>query len=313
MNKNFFKFLNDNYEINETNSGTEFKLSGECPFCLKDRHDLRLYINKETGRGYCHHCSTGFTPIDFIMAHDNISYYEAFNVLYSGIESFPFAKKKEDRLASRMWFPNIIALNNRAVTYLISRNVSLEAITHFKLAFCDTDTVNNSRRYSTSDRIIFPISDMNKNIVAWQGRDITGTRKNKYLFPSGFAGAEYLYNIENIDNNCEYLIICEGIMDVIGWWQSGFKNAVATFGKKISKQQLELIKIKNPKKVLMAWDSDADWQKHEFCEANCDILDVRIIDMNGMDADEMTCADLIDVFKSAQTERWEDKIINLLA
>lgn len=313
MNKNFFKYLEDNYELQETPSGTEFKVSGECPFCNKDRHDLRMYINKETGRGYCHHCSTGFTPIGFIIARDSIPYSEAFRVLYSGEESFPFAKeKKEDPLPNGMWFPELTSLNERAVSYLMGRNIGLEAMRHFKMAFCETDTINNERRYSTGGRIIIPICDNNGKVIAWQGRDITGTKKNKYLFPSGFAGAEYLYNIDAIPERSDYIIICEGIFDVFGWWMAGFKNAVATFGKKISKQQLELIKSKKPKMLLMAWDSDADWQKHKFCEDNLDLLNVRLINLDGADSDELTRAELLKAFQSARVENWEDKIISLI-
>jgi DNA primase len=232
--------------------------------------------------------------------------------LYGGKAACPFKKHEKGAAGSAIWFPKITSLNKQAIAYLKSRNINDGLIRHFQLAFCDTDTAYNDKIYYTSNRLIIPVKDLNGKIISWQGRDITGKSFAKYLFPPGFKGAEYVYNIDAIEPE-SYIIICEGVFDVFGWWQAGFKNTVATFGKKISKHQLALIKSKRPKVIYIAWDSDANWQKYDFCEKLTDFCPVKIIDLNNKDADELSPAELLRAFKTARPNDWSAKIFSLLA
>lgn len=125
-------------------------------------------------------------------------------------------------------------------------------------------------------------------LVSWQGRDITGKSKMKYLFPPCFKGAEELYNIQAMPSNPSYLIVTEGVFHVFGWWLAGIKNAIGTFGKKISAAQVDMLRVVNPSVLFIAWDSDANDKKYEFCEQYGHYFpDIRIVDLKGKDADEL--------------------------
>ena len=53
----------------------------------------------------------------------------------------------------------------------------------------------------------------------------------------------------------EYLILCEGYMDVIAMHQAGFTEAVASLGTSFTAGQASLLK-RYAKKILLAYDSD---------------------------------------------------------
>ena len=131
--------------------------------------------------------------------------------------------------------------------------------------FCRENTLIKGRAYYTKDRVIVPVHDITGKAVSWQGRDITG-RSLRYLFPPGFKGAHYLYNSWSIPVGADYLILCEGAFYAYGWWQDGFKNVVASFGKKISEPQMDMIRYLKPKAIFIAWDSDAMWENYTFFE-----------------------------------------------
>jgi DNA primase len=151
---------------------------------------------------------------------------------------------------------------------------------------------------NVQNRVIFPIYDREENLVSWQGRDITGTAYNKYFFPKGFNSSNYLFNYHKIAPN-NYIVITEGIFDVLGWVKSGFYNVVCTFGKKISQKQMDDIIILNPRVVYMAWDSDADYAKRKFCERYQHLFHIRLIDLHGKDADELSTSELESSFNNA--------------
>ena len=207
--------------------------------------------------------------------------------------------------------PNAVSASvDDAYKYLESRNVLRQTISEFDIKYCYDNFTWGEMTVFVAGRIIFPIYDEN-GLVSWQGRDSTGYASQKYYFPKGFKAGECLYNYQNVGSN-NYLIICEGIMDVIGWWQAGFYNVVATFGKKISAYQMDMILKKKPKVVYIAWDSDAEVKKYEFAKKYQHLFQTKLIDLNGKDADELSKSSLINYFNCASNYSWRDSILTLL-
>ena len=107
-------------------------------------------------------------------------------------------------------------------------------------------------------RIIFPIIDHFSNVVAFGGRAI-GDGKPKYLNSSDtpvFKKSKNLFALNFARNACsEFLILCEGYMDVIAVNMAGFPNAVATLGTALTTDQARMM-AKYTKKVILSYDSD---------------------------------------------------------
>ena len=110
------------------------------------------------------------------------------------------------------------------------------------------------------DRVIFPILDVSRNVIAFGGRIIDGSgpkylnspetyvfNKGKNLFSFNFAKKA----------KPEKIILAEGYMDVVALNQAGFENAVATLGTALTLDQASLIaKNASKKEVIVSYDSD---------------------------------------------------------
>ena len=108
------------------------------------------------------------------------------------------------------------------------------------------------------NRVIFPIIDTSGNIVAFGGR-VMDDSKPKYLNTSdtpAFKKSRHLFALNFAKKHCdEYMILCEGYMDVIALHEAGFENAVATLGTAITSEQARIF-AKYTKKVIVCYDSD---------------------------------------------------------
>ncbi len=108
-------------------------------------------------------------------------------------------------------------------------------------------------------RLIFPIIDNFSNVIAFGGRAINDEVKPKYLNTSDtpvFKKSRNLFAL-NFARSCadEYIILCEGYMDVIAVNMAGFSNAVATLGTALTSEQARIM-AKYTKKVVISYDSD---------------------------------------------------------
>lgn len=108
-------------------------------------------------------------------------------------------------------------------------------------------------------RLIFPIIDNFGNVIAFGGRATDDESKPKYLNTSDtpvFKKSRNLFALNFARSACEeYLILCEGYMDVIAVNIAGFPNAVATLGTALTSEQARIM-AKYTKKVVIAYDSD---------------------------------------------------------
>lgn len=300
--KEFNEYIETNFKFKIVSSGTEYQIN-YCPFCCKEKDDARIYISIKDGLGFCHHCGTGFSPVKFVMENEKVDKKTAFKILKLKEGSYHKIPSKYIDKDVKIEFPETVEITEGhiALEYLKKRNVDLQMVEFFQLRY------DFQRK-----RILIPIFDIDGKMGSWQGRDITGKSKYKYLFPKGFKGAEYLYNINNIVSGT-YLVISEGVFDVFGWYTSGITNVVATFGKKISDKQIEYIYQKKPKKIFIAWDSDAILEKYKLAERLIPFFeDIYIVDLDGKDADELSSMQLKKYLLNAKKYSWDDKVKSLI-
>ena len=158
------------------------------------------------------------------------------------------------------------------------------------------------------NRVIFPIVDTSRNIVAFGGR-VMDDSKPKYLNSSdtpAFKKSKNLFALNYAKGFCaEQLILCEGYMDVIALHQAGFPNAVATLGTAITEEHARIIS-RYTKKVIISYDSDEAGQK----AANKAMLllgkvgvEVRVLKMQGAkDPDEFIKKKGAEAFRALLNE-----------
>lgn len=172
----------------------------------------------------------------------------------------------------------------KAYQYLAGRGLSEETMKKFGLGYSDKYSDDlyrflKSKQYSDEllresglfnvderngmydkfwNRVIFPIMDVNNRVIGFGGR-VMGDAKPKYLNSPEtkiFDKSRNLYGL-NIARTTRknYLILCEGYMDVISMHQAGFTNAVASLGTALTSGHASLLK-RYTQEVLLLYDSD---------------------------------------------------------
>ncbi len=108
------------------------------------------------------------------------------------------------------------------------------------------------------NRVMFPIQDGNHRVIGFGGR-VMGDAKPKYLNSPEtmvFDKGRNLYGLNFARAaRTNYMILCEGYMDVIAMHQAGFSQAVASLGTAFTPGQAALIR-RYAQEVVLAYDSD---------------------------------------------------------
>lgn len=114
------------------------------------------------------------------------------------------------------------------------------------------------------NRLMVPIIDVRKNVIAFGGRALSPDEKAKYLnSPESavFTKGRELFALNYAKSSKDSrMILCEGYMDVISLHQAGFTKAVASMGTALTGDQARTIK-KYTSGVYLCYDSDGPGQK----------------------------------------------------
>lgn len=180
----------------------------------------------------------------------------------------------------------------KALDYLLSRNVSPEIIEKFNLGYSPKDrkwlhSFLLSKNYSQdflektglfsknykniaffSDRLMFPICDRHGKTIAFGGRILEGDGA-KYLnssdmpqYKKGETVFAFHHALAEIRKS-KSVILCEGYMDVLAFFQAGIENAVAPLGTALTEDQVKLLKS-FAETFYLAFDSDKAGQEASY-------------------------------------------------
>lgn len=121
-------------------------------------------------------------------------------------------------------------------------------------------TNKNGKLYDMfRNRLMFPIFDIQGEVVAFSGRRLNESEERKYVNTSdtpAFKKSKLLFGMHIAKNTKDgTLILCEGAPDAIAMHQADFSNAVATLGTAITSEHARLI-AKFAKTVFLAYDID---------------------------------------------------------
>lgn len=305
---------------------------GLCPFHSEKTPSFTVY--SDTASFYCFGCQAGGDVIGFIRRIENLDYVEAVKFLANraglaipedgkndGLTHMRLRIREQNREAGRFFYRSLYSPAGRqALQYFHSRGLTDETIRRFGLGWSPdgwdqlsrhlgqlgykrdeilaADLGYASRKGGIIDRfrnrVMFPIIDLQGNVVAFGGRkfteDVVG---GKYVNTSDtliYKKTNHLFAM-NIAKNCKSreLILCEGYMDVIALHQAGFNNAVAALGTAVTPQQARVLH-KYADRVVLSQDGDEAGQKsiaRSIPIMKEEGLDVRVLEITGAkDPDE---------------------------
>lgn len=261
--------------------GLQLNLS-ECPACGEGGR--KTYINAETGLGNCFHgsCGVKFNKFKLLRAVSGLSgaaLDEHIQAIASEQGWMPRPERKK-LVAGDLTLPSKVyplPIDGQNLQYLQDRGVSLDSCKHFELSYChggwwSYKTSDGEEKWVSYDqRVIIPIADLEGRLVSFQGRDITGEKSPKYLFPLGFAVAgSHLYNGNAFSEGLHtHAVVGEGAFDAIAVHQAlqddaGLRHvlALATFGMHLSAGEggqvakFQALVERGLKTVTFMWDAE---------------------------------------------------------
>ena len=149
--------------------------------------------------------------------------------------------------------------------FLKSRNYSEDFLLESGLF-----TKKNPRRCLFSDRLMFPVYSNQGDVVAFSGRTMkSGKNVPKYINSPEtrlYRKSELLYGLwqgrESLRKTREFYL-CEGNVDVLALYQSGFTSAMAPLGTAFTEEQAKLLK-RYANKGYVIFDSDDAGMKATF-------------------------------------------------
>lgn len=193
-----------------------------------------------------------------------------------------------NEIAADYYHRNLFSAQGKSARqYLLKRNFSEEIIKKFQLGYALPGyehlmsillakkiplsdlfkaglVAKSSKSGKTMDyfrnRIIFPIFNLQGNIIAFGGR-VLDDKLPKYINSpetAVYSKAKHLYGLFQAKKSIRQknqVIIVEGYTDVLMAHQYGFENVVASLGTALTSQQIDLVK-RYADEVLVAFDSD---------------------------------------------------------
>lgn len=129
--------------------------------------------------------------------------------------------------------------------YLASRGIDRDTILKFKIGF-------------NGDRIVIPLFDKFNRVVGFSNRAYMSDGGPKYINSRNddvFIKNEYIYNLNNIDYNKDYIILSEGAMDTIVANRYNVDNVVSTLGTAVTDNHVDILKDLK-KTPIICFDGD---------------------------------------------------------
>ncbi|WP_053957549.1 DNA primase [Inediibacterium massiliense] len=226
-----------------------------------------------------------------------------------------------NREAALFYYKNLFQTGNIGLNYLHERGLNIQTIKKFGLGYAKNqwELLNRyllSKGYDqkliykaglvikrkTKDgyydrfrnRVIFPIINVSGKVIGFGGR-IIDEGEPKYLNSPEtpvFNKGNHLYGLNLSKDEIrkkKQIIVVEGYMDVIGLYEGGIYNAVASLGTALTKSQGYLLK-RYADEVMIAYDGDTAGKAATL--RGLDVLKdvgckVKVVDLSdGVDPDE---------------------------
>lgn len=275
-----------------------------CPF--HDDHNPSMSVSEEKQIYTCFVCGASGNVFNFVMKYENVSFVSAVKKVASfvgiNLDVQDVKEKKEDNTKYDKYYKMFDVVNKyyknniksvygkNAIKYLHERKINDDIINEFEIGLSlndnsvskllqekgyDKDELidigicgnTNNYMYDTfRNRIMFPLCNLDGQVVGFSGRIYNGEKESKYVNSKEsviFKKGHLLYNYHRAINEARekrQIIVVEGFMDVIRLFSVGIKNVVASMGTAITKEHASLIK-KLSQNVVLSFDGDKAGEK----------------------------------------------------
>lgn len=310
------------YDLNGKLDGSRRNiLVQNCPFCGHDGFKYGIYVGnnigkKRFGMSNCYHCNRRFGTLQATLKalgrEDLLPKETAELDDEDDVVSDIFTDEIDDDLVE-ISMPNGYkrCFKNQ---YLKSRGWVVDDYEYFPVG------TNRAFEREYEDYVILEVRDegrrvgfVARSILSKEEIDSYNSRHHYKIRRyknsderEGNGFSKMIYNYDAIEPMVTHsVILCEGPFDVVGLnrklelYENKSIVPVATFGKKISQEQMYKLQKKGVEQIVIGYDNDAKETTSRVAaelEKYFDVLIADIPDGVGKDWDEMDIEDIYDVF-----------------
>ncbi len=237
---------------------------GHCPHPKHNDSDASFCVNIQTNTWTCYGCHSdkkdkkqgnyGSDAIAFIewVNEGKMSWIDAVKYLANKI-GLPIPNDSNSKIYKtnyNLTQKYIKDMTSDAYEYLYDRGLDDETIEKWSICYDKYD-----------DRVVFPLFDSYRNIIGFNKRLVTAQTKGlnrKYIHSSDsevFKKSQYFYGMQFLDKTKDYIILTEGVFDVILPQMYGVSNVICALGTTLSEYQINVL-AKLGKEVIVVYDND---------------------------------------------------------
>lgn len=322
-----------NLDYQETNGG---EIACSCPFCGEKRK--KLYISPQ-GRFICFVCDTrGNSAISFIMQYGQVSVKEAQQVLDEqeiNVDTPDFVNydDEDDSLFFKLSnlnnsqsaivkkhcpvYPKGMKflkdnLNNPEtfpyLWYLKNRGLNLAEIIGYNIGYIvDGYLTNNGKNVEIKHSVVFTTYNQQHEPVYWNTRSIDYhpyiKSINALSKTDEYSKSDIIFNMDQVTSD-SIMVICEGVFNAITCTQGDYVG-IATFGKAITNDQIDLMLKLNPSQFIIFLDNDAEKESRHLYQklSQQTTKPVRIVNnpYGNQDANDLGKARVVELLDHAET------------
>lgn len=268
-----------------------------CPF--HDDHNPSMSISPDKQIYTCFVCGAHGNVFNFVMDYEHVSFIDAVKMIGRRVGvniDLPTQYKKpkekgiEDLyniydIANKFYQNNLSTKEgNDAREYLSNRDFKEDVIKEFGIGLSlnnklssmllkkyDKDILIRSGICNESggnifdaftERIMFPLWDIDGNVVGFSGRIYKTKDSSKYVNSKEsdiFKKGKLIYNYHRAKEEVrkkKFVLVVEGFMDVIALYKVGIKNVVAMMGTAVTNEQANLLKRLSTN-IFLCFDGDS--------------------------------------------------------
>lgn len=283
--------LGDHVELKR--AGRNFRAL--CPFHAEKTPSFMVSPEKQLF--HCFGCGAGGDIVGFVMRHESVGFEEALQMLAkrAGVKYEPggrgsSARSEKEPIRAVLgraleFFREGLKGSAKARAYLKERGVAEETVSEFSLGYAQAGWRSLKGRLSSEgfsealmlkagvlargdkgtydlmrDRIIFPISDVGGDVIAFGGRVMDDSQPKYINSPETplFRKSKTLYGLNLAREGIRkggFAVLVEGYMDVMACRQHGIPNVVAPLGTALTAEHIRTLK-RFTKKAVVVFDGD---------------------------------------------------------
>lgn len=270
--------------------------NARCPFHIEKTPSFS--VSRERQFYHCFGCGAGGNAISFLMAFSHLDFVEAIEDLarFVGVDvprvTNSGSKKKHNYTPLyeileqvAVFYTEQLSKHPHAIKYLKNRKLNDEITKDFSLGYAPDKWDALASRFDNKllldagmlankndkvydrfrARLVFPIRDKRKRIIAFGGRVLDDSEPKYLNSPETaiFSKGQELYGLSELlqkDSKPKRILLVEGYMDVLALAQFGINYSVASLGTATSKKHFDLL-FRFTSELVFCFDGDSAGKK----------------------------------------------------